>query len=219
MRKLAILHFNPIELYPPVLNWLDFLRKKAGDGFKVRVFARGRIRKNKVVAYLNYLAYYTNATVQLVFWRPEIILYYETLSCLPAYFYKKYINRNSRLFIHFHEYTSLTEYAEAGWLTRWARRKEIELFSRAEWISHTNAERLELFRSDLKGINLPGLQVLPNYPPASWRRTGAGPEHTTAQLKLVYVGALSLETFVCRENFSEWVLAPERQGCLGYLFG
>jgi hypothetical protein len=206
MRKLAILHFNPIELYPPVLNWLDFLQQKEGQGFKVRIFSIGRLSRNKFYAYLKYLGYYSSSTFQLIWWRPDIIMYYETLSCLPALFYKKYINRNVRLFIHYHEYTSLAEYAAAGWLTRWARRKELKLLSRAEWISHTNADRIELFREDLKGINLPAINVLPNYPPASWHRESRGRRDTTAQVKLVYVGALSLDTMFVKE-FAEWVIA------------
>ena len=38
MRKLAIIHFNPIELYPPVMNWLDFLARKEGEDMQVRVY-------------------------------------------------------------------------------------------------------------------------------------------------------------------------------------
>ena len=37
--KLVIIHFSPIELYPPVLNWLNFLAHKAPDGMKVRVIS------------------------------------------------------------------------------------------------------------------------------------------------------------------------------------
>ena len=38
MLKLAIIHFNPIEQYPPVLNWLNFLADSEAPRLEVRVF-------------------------------------------------------------------------------------------------------------------------------------------------------------------------------------
>jgi len=231
MRKLAILHFNPVELYPPAMNLLRSMggvgdwvvrafsiwpavgasredgaarRTFAVDSDNVKVLRFGVAGRKGANAYLSYLKHYVCTLVQLIRWRPEVIFYYETLSAPPVYFYKRYLNRGVRVFIHYHEYTSPGEYAEAGPLVRWAHRKEKWLYPLAEWISHTNEDRIGMFREDMKGIALPPLHSFPNYPPASW--SGIYPGNRPGRpLKLVYAGALSMDTMYTRE-LAEWVV-------------
>src|SRR5580658_8640320 len=127
MPKLAIIHFNPIESYPPVMNWLNLLAAHCGAGLKVSVItmapAGGRslfrtdppcigIRRAGSAGrrgwrgYLNYLLFYLTAFFHLLVRRPDKVLYYETLSALPAFLYKQFARRGAELYIHYHEYTS-----------------------------------------------------------------------------------------------------------------
>jgi hypothetical protein len=239
MRKLAVLHFSPIERYPPVINWLNFLADTfladpknavaAPSGFGVRVFSLragndvkpfaapaaniritrpGRAGKKGIFAYLNYGLFHVRTLLQLIKWRPDTVLYYETLSSFPAIFYKKFINRRASLFIHYHEYASPKEYREGMVLARWFHRLEKKIYPLAAGISHTNTERTALFKNDLEGIALPSLYVLPNYPPASWRSAGRKRELAAgagaAKIKIIYVGAISLDTMYTKE-LAQWV--------------
>ena len=237
MRKLAILHFNAVELYPPAMNLLkcmggvtdwkvraftlrqqarasgrddDSRRPFAAGSDHVEVLRYGAAGRKGAAAYLNYLKHYAGTLLQLIRWRPEVVLYYETLSAPTVYFYKRFLNRRVRVFIHYHEYTSPGEYAEAGPLVRWAHGKEKWLYPQAEWISHTNEDRIRMFREDMKGIALPALHSFPNYPPASWSvggPAGAGgraEKHPGTPLRLVYAGALSMDTMYTRE-LAGWV--------------
>jgi hypothetical protein len=233
MRKLAVLHFSPIERYPPVLNWLNFLADPKTTGFGVRVFTLragngvrpfiapaanirisrpGSAGKKGIFAYLNYGLFHAGTLLQLIKWRPDTVLYYETLSSFPALFYKKFINRRASLFIHYHEYASPKEYREGMVLARWFHRLEKKVYPLAAGISHTNAERIALFKNDLEGIMLPSLYVLPNYPPASWRSAGRERKLDAgagaAKIKIIYVGAISLDTMYTKE-LAQWVAQQE----------
>ncbi len=235
MRKLAIIHFNPIESYPPVMNWLNYLagHSKGQIGVRVitmdvpegharfdppagdiKIIRAGRSKKqNSLSRYWNYLVFYTRATGQLIGWRPDTVLYYETLSALPAVLYKRWINRGSRLLIHYHEYTSPKEYREGMVLSRWGHRLEKKVYPSAAWLSHTNEDRMGFFMEDHKSIPIANPHILPNYPPQSWqtagRKRGAGfPALPAAPTRFVYVGALSLDTIYTRE-FADWVLRQQ----------
>jgi hypothetical protein len=233
MRKLAVLHFSPIERYPPVINWLNFLADpknasfrgvrvftlRAGNAVKpfpspalnIRIVRPGKAGKKGLFAYLNYGLFHVCTLLQLIIWRPDTVLYYETLSSFSALFYKKFINRRSSLFIHYHEYASPKEYREGMVMARWFHRLEKKVYPQAAGISHTNAERIALFKNDLEGILLPSLYVLPNYPPASWRsagrerKPGAGAGPGPAKIKIIYVGAISLDTMYTKE-LAQWVV-------------
>lgn len=94
------------------------------------------------------------------------------------------------------------------------------LFSRAAWISQTNAERLKLFLGDNPGVNAGRCWVMPNYPPADWYRSrnrawGAGDTVPTA---FVYVGSLSLRDTYVRE-FVAWLLAQPPGSCRLDIYG
>src|ERR1700678_373792 len=127
MRRLTIIHFNPIESYPPVMNWLRLLAANCGPDLKVSVITMApgggrarfgtdspciRIRRAGMAGrkglrgYFNYLVFYLSAFFHLLWRRPDNVLYYETISSLPAYLYKRYAGRSADLYIHYHEYTS-----------------------------------------------------------------------------------------------------------------
>jgi hypothetical protein len=123
MHKLAVIHFNPIELYPPAMNWVNYLGEQPLKA-KIKVFtSQGVVKKrfdskspsikiiragflgkqNFLKRYWNYLVFYGATMLKLLYWRPDTVLYYETYSALPAFLYKRFFNRGSRLFIHYHE--------------------------------------------------------------------------------------------------------------------
>lgn len=227
MRKLAIIHFNPVELYPPALNWLNFIAGRSPAGLKVRVFtmhpggtwelfvpASGNIRilrrgkqgvSRPLLRYGNYFIFYAASLLRLIYWRPDTVMYFETLSAFPAWLYKKYFNRRCRLFIHYHEYTTIAEYKQGMRLSDWQHRMERRSYASADWVSHTNEDRIRFFKDDLAGVPLPPVYNLPNYPPSSWYAAASDRLRPGRPLKIVCVGAMSLNTMYTRE-FAEWVI-------------
>src|ERR1700677_3348901 len=155
MSKIAIFHFGPLELYPPIQNLIRLLESK-NDGKKIYVFTtRTNIdilkefnsdsekikiihlgisgqKLGKVKRYSSYIFFYLGSLAYCIVKKPTTILYYETISSYPAYLYKRFLNSKARLFIHYHEYTSLTEYANGMLLSRYFSLCEKYLYQRAE---------------------------------------------------------------------------------------
>src|SRR5882757_11042076 len=137
-------------MYPPVLNWLNYLSAQPASTIEVRVYtmalpgaegwfipASPNIRiiragtfgvKRSWARYLGYLFYYLRTLLGLIRRKPDSILYYETISSLPALVYKKYINRRCHLLIHYHEYTSVKEYEQGMSLARYLHRMEKKMY-------------------------------------------------------------------------------------------
>ncbi len=226
MRKLAIIHFPPIEWYPPVKNWLNYLAAEWPE-CKVAVYTLRshkkecfipasssiRIVRPVTVSYggalsrsVSYLRYYGGTLLGLIMRRPDTVLYYETISSLPALIYKKFFKRKARLFTHCHEYVTPGEYQQGMKLTRVLHEKEIAFYPEMEWLSQTNAKRLEFFSADNVGRQLPPLYILPNYPPASWQAGSRERKVTGQPVRAVYVGALSMDTMYVKE-MAEWVVS------------
>src|SRR4051794_23527915 len=109
--KLAIIHFSPIELYPPVMNWLNYLASSLPDGSEVRVytmepspeFERYVTPSSKIILlrsdnswgrnffarYWKYFGFYMSVSRKLNSWKPNTLMYYETLSAFPAFIHEK----------------------------------------------------------------------------------------------------------------------------------
>jgi len=226
MYKLAIIHFNPVEMYPPVMNWINYLSEHRLADLEVRVYTThsrqvakrfdapgikiiriGAIpQSSNLKRYATYFRWYAGVSRRLMAWRPGTSLYYETISSLPALFYKRWIRPDSSLLIHYHEYTPPEEYQKGMVLNRWFHGWERKIYPRAIWISQTNEERLAKFEKDNEGIRLPEKFVMPNFPPAAW--TVSSPKVLQRPLRIVYAGSLSLEAMYTRE-FAEWVLAQK----------
>ena len=208
------------------MNWLEYLGQQLDSQSEVRVYTMEAsadyhkyepavqfikvIRlgnsngKKGIFRYANYLFFYSSVIVKLSGWRPKMVMYYETLSALPAIFYKRLIKKDSRLFIHYHEYTSLQEYRTGMVLNRWEHVIEKKTYHLADLISHTNPDRIRLFKQDNEDVALPKTYVLPNYPPRNWGNISSQ-NVTTPVVKFVYIGSLSFETMYLRE-FSEWII-------------
>lgn len=232
MPKLAILHFNPLELYPPAMNLVRHLAQTLGPDMEITVYTRateeelpefgqvdassgagsvrvvrGGIQKahqHPLLRLLGYVSFYAKATIGLLLRRPHTVLAIETLSFLPACVYKRWFNRKSALLIHYHEYISAPEYRNNMKLQRWMHELECKTYPATAWVSHTNEERMRRFLQDIAPVKVPHTAIIPNYPPASWiRRT---PKDQSRPLRIIYVGSVDLNTMYVRE-FAEWVVS------------
>jgi hypothetical protein len=225
MRKLAIIHFNPIELYPPVMNVLDYFSSSdirflvevytmappagmnvytpASPNITVFRYGKSTSGMGPLKRYYNYLLYYTATCFRCLKYKPGIILTYETLSFLPAWLYKKFSADKPAIMIHYHEYMTPEEVNSSMKLNKWLHRLEVNTYPSTSWISHTNAERMQKFVDDHAGVTLPHTYLLPNYPSEKWRRTPIA--STGEPVKIIYVGSLSLETMFTRE-FADWII-------------
>jgi hypothetical protein len=227
--RLVVIHFSPLEFYPPIQNLLNELGR-ASSGLRVSVLSSpcpnsklhsfksksvdikisriGFLNKNfnMLVRYFNYLSFFSFSFLKLIFTRPKRILYFETISCLPAYLYKRFIDRRCEILIHYHEYATLGEYKNGMVLVKKFHEFEKWLYPNAVWVSHTNNFRMELFKKDIFPIELKSAQLLPNYPPSKWKLTPKN--EYMVPLRVVYVGSLSLTTMYTAE-FSNWVISQQ----------
>lgn len=220
--KLAIVHFQPLEYYPPVTNLLNYLSGK--DRIKVSVYTTVNNKQrapyeNKEIAIFRSPLPFPNETVigktykywlfnfvtilRLVKLKPQTILYYESYSAFPVYIYSRFLNQRSKIYIHFHEYSSKEWYKQGMKLVRWYHKLEQKyLWNKASWISQTNKDRIRLFLTDYPQIPLSKMKTMPNYPPQSWTAKPAKKEFD--KIRCVYIGSLSLQSAYIKE-FCEWV--------------
>ncbi len=224
--KIIIVHFHPIELYPPVQNFLGFLAVKQKRhnisvlttgttvsilkqfetaSATIRILRFGQSGQNLKLfkRYWSYFYFNVGSLVYLLLKRPMSVLYYETISSWPVYLYKRYFNAKTKVLIHYHEYTSLQEFEKEMRLTKFFHKREKWLYPRAQWLSHTNEFRMQKFLSDVKPIAVINPHILPNYPPKSWFRKGEN--KIDIPVRVVYVGSVSMDTMYTRE-FSDWVI-------------
>jgi len=195
MSKLAILHYLPLEYYPPITNLIDYIAKERINNFnKVQVYSTHNIKgreeyqANKYttlnikrsplpketdksfIRLFKYLHFNLATLISLIINRPNSLLYYESYSAWPAYLYTKHINRTCKLFIHFHEYASKEWYATTMRQVKYFHKLEKKwLYQHATWISQTNTNRLAFFHQDHPSLKTEQLKIIPNYPPKSWR--------------------------------------------------
>ena len=204
--KFTIIHFQPLELYPPVVNFINCLQNhkdidctilstkwKYNLDIKYPCFRLGFVTKNKFVRIFNYFYFNLVGCIILFVKRPQSIMYFETLSVFPAYVYKKVFVK-TRVLVHFHEYTTLDEYSRSSRYYKYLHSCESKLLNSATVVSHTNEDRLKLYKSDfLDAINL-NLFVLPNYPPSSWYKNFDLKRPSADIIQFVYVGSINLDS-------------------------
>ena len=218
--QIVILHFQALEKYPPILNFIRDIEREgiekvtvlstntANNWFKssISIFRWGNLGSSKCSRYTTYLVFNGLALLYLLYKRPTKVVYYETLSCWSVYWYKK-IRSNTKDFIHFHEYTSDEE---KNWSSAYYKNllaKEVYLLQQAYWVSHTNEDRMRLFRKDYPFLLDAQCHIFPNYPPADWtlRAQQIRTNRVASDIiKLVYVGALGLQTTYIKE-LADWI--------------
>lgn len=224
--RIFVLHWFPLEQFPPVLNLLNYFSGLPDSTVAVCTshndrglveyanpsvqFSRIRFpnrRLSKIRRLLCFLQFPLLALWKMICFRPDVVLYFEPHSSFPATLFGL-VNYRYRLFIHYHEYYDPDHFHVPGMRViafyHWFERKF--LYRRAEWFSQTNAVRVRMFCEDHPDVDQSKLHVLPNLPPASWRKTAdltwiSNPQDT---LKLLYVGAVSLhDTFIA--ELVEWL--------------
>ena len=223
--SIVVLHFQPLEKYPPILNFIRDLEREgiekvtvlstntANNWFKssISIFRWGNLGSSKCSRYPTYIIFNLFALCYLLIKSPSKVVYYETLSCWPIYWYKK-IRSNTKVFIHFHEYTSEEEKNRSSAYYKNLLAKEAYLLQQANWVSHTNEDRMRLFRQDYPFLEDEQCHIFPNYPPADWSDRAQqirAHRNNNDSIKLVYVGALGLQTTYIKE-LAEWI--QEQQG-------
>lgn len=226
VKRIYVLHWHPLELYPPTMNLLNYFSSLPDctvavcsshndrglvefTNPSVRFFRtefpnRHLSRLRRLSAFLLFPLF---ALWAMVLSRPDVVLYIEPHSSFPATLFRL-INFRHRLFIHYHEYYEPEHFHAPGMrmiaFYHWFARKI--LYRKAEWISQTNADRVRMFCEDHPRVNRSKVHVLPNLPPTSWRKSiePTWIAHPHATLKLLYVGSVSLhDTFIA--ELVEWL--------------
>lgn len=223
--KVALIHFQPPEYYPPLINVCEFLSKKF-DRSSLSLFTNStrelepkdsientsRVicfnkRDRRFKRFIKVLYFNLFVTFQLFKTRPSTVLYFETSSSFPAFLYLLVFSRTTRLFIHYHEYTSLVQYKQGMVMDRIWHFFEIHfLYKKAYWISHTNHFRIKLFLGDYKKVNPQLMKELPNFPPQSWivPSSIANERMRATPYRMVQLGSISTKHMYARELF-DWV--------------
>ena len=218
--KIAIVHFQPLENYPPVMNCIRDLEREKLSELKIFSthsqknwfdtpypnFRLGNYTSSRWARYWTYLYFNLTCLYYLCFYRPKKVLYYETYSAWPVYWYKKLFPK-VLIFIHFHEYVSEREKKVSSAYYKYLLIKETALLKKAIWISQTNEDRMRLFQQDYPFVRKDQCHILPNYPPADWKARAQkirANRQVAAHKRLVYVGAIGLDTTYIKE-IVEWI--------------
>ena len=233
-KKIAIVHFHPLEKYPPVMNLIIDIKSlgifqvlvfsinngnKFGNWFNfenAKIFRFGRIHGNKILRYCTYLQFNILAIIVLLLIKPKVLFAFESYSIIPVYIYKKLFPKTI-LFVHYHEYTSLEEVKNSSIYLKFLNSIEKRLFLSCDWVSQTNEDRLNLFLNDNPSIKYERSFFAPNLPPTDWYSYAIKAESEIKKhpYKMVHVGALSLETMYL-SDIVDWVIAQDGQFILDF---
>lgn len=231
-RNIIVIHFQPLEFYPPIQNLLSVFQRSEFlpnifvistsqstlNNYEVKVefikIKRININSlNRIIRLLKYCYFYLSSFYLLLKHRPSKVLYFESISAFPAIVYKL-LFKKVRLFVHYHEYTTKEEYKDGMHLVRWNHFLEKKTYSKFSWISHTNNNRIQLFKNDQLGISDVILHVMPNFPLSSWQKfstlSSVNQRERSQILKLVYVGAISIEDTYIKEIIEHVSNHPEK---------
>jgi hypothetical protein len=226
VKKIAVIHFHPLELYPPVMNYIRYIEARAihermvvyticpkeemplfvshQDHIQIRRYADPGASKTSLQKLWRYINFYIGVLYHLLAVKPSKILYFETISSFPALVYKM-VFKTTELYVHYHEYTSPQEMGTNGMLlTRWFHKLERKVYPKLKWISHTNSIRMQKFIADNEGTYIANPHILPNYPPKSWHVQRNS--EIERPVRIIYIGALGMESMYVKE-FAEWVIS------------
>jgi hypothetical protein len=220
--NIVIIHFQPIEKYPPILNLLDFLKGKLKNKIIVLTTQSSSglvdyeqesitiIRfpfdsNKKILKNFQYLLFYIGSIIKLIVSHPCRILYYETISAFPAIIYYYLSFKKAKLLVHYHEYTTPYEYKTYMKLSRWFHVLEKKIYPKFIWISQTNSYRKRLFLADNPTLDKSIVKIMPNYPPSNWINKTNSKSEIISPIRIVYIGSLSLNTIYFPE-FLNWVI-------------
>lgn len=219
--KIALVHFQPLEHYPPVMNCIRDMEEAKVSELKIfsthsknnwfsssyPIYRLGNYTTSRWSRYWTYLNFNFVSFFFLCYYRPKKVLYYETYSSWPVYWYKK-LFPSVYIFIHFHEYVSENEKKVSSAYYKYLLKKETALLKKAIWISHTNEDRMRFFQQDYPFVRKEQCHILPNYPPADWALRAQqirANRQVSAIKRMVYVGALGIDTTYIQE-IAAWII-------------
>ena len=223
IKKIAIIHFQPLEKYPPVMNIINDIaamsnvscsiystNNKSKNWFNVNgvnIFRFATIYQNSLLRYWCYFKFNCSCLLFLLLKRPQTIIAFEAYSILPLYIYSNFFKHIISI-IHYHEYISQQEISKGSAYTKFLNKLEIKLYKTCHYISQTNVERQTLFLNDYKFIDVRKMLINPNFPPKNWYEFAQinKKKNNTGVIKLVHVGAISLSTMYTKEIVN-WVIA------------
>jgi hypothetical protein len=222
--KIAILHFNIIEKYPPVMNFIfDALEENPSQKILVfttknttsyttphfpntKIYRFGTISSNPIKRYASYIWFNLMSAAVLWINRIDQITVFETLSIFPLWLVSKKF-KSKKGHIHFHEYVSKSERSASSAYMKILFNLEDQLLKKYT-CSQTNDDRKRLFLTDKPFLKSEMVEVRPNLPPKSWWNQYGQfkKESTNEKIRLVYVGACDNQTMYIKEVL-DWVKA------------
>lgn len=227
MKKIAVVHYMPLEFYPPVINFLNAAATNSNLVVNVWTTHNNKNRsiynnslisnisrtkfpnsaENKIVRFLKYSLFNLKCIIGLALSNPDKILYYESYSVWPVYWYLRIFNKRVEILIHYHEYSTSEWYKKGMKLVYHYNNLEKKmLYRKACWISQTNEDRIKLFLKDNPTLEIDKMKMLPNYPPMSWSGKFQEQKEKVKILKTVYIGSLSLkDTYIMA--YCDWVIS------------
>jgi hypothetical protein len=220
-KTIAILHFNMIEQYPPVMN---FIFDKLEDNPELRIlvlttnntanyktptfpntkiYRFGTISINPLKRYTSYLWFNFMSSLILLSKKFDLIIAFESLSIFPLWL-RTNIRFKTKAHLHFHEYISLLECQISSTYMKILFKLEDQLL-RKHKCSHTNEDRKRLFLKDKPFLKSENVEVRPNMPPKSWwnQYGQLKKPNTGGKIRLVHVGAADHKTMYIKEVL-EW---------------
>ena len=227
MSKILIFHRQPLEYFPPVMNFLKFLDHKelsvevlSQKNAKNRVdFTTSKVKlfrvnqsnsASRLESLLVELRFAIRGLMMALRLKPEVVVYYESTSVLPVYLYSLF-NKKVKIVSINHEYLSKEWYAKtASFSTRFFHSLEKKrIFRLCKVIGQTNEQRKNLFLTDHKNKHNEELMLLPNYPLENWTEPIFKTKDSSERKKLVFVGTSSLKYSYLRE-MCEFVIANQQ---------
>lgn len=223
---ILVLHFRPISLYPPVLNLLKYISENTDlrvivltsstklskhvnyknvevieafphefKGFKKILFAKFR-----------YFRFYLMTLLLIVKYKFCSIIFYESISVIGLWLSKqlKLLSSDITIAAHYHEYYTPKEIKNLMLLEQIGYRTENAILKSCDWVSHTNVYRRNLFLKDKKYLSSRIVHAMPNFPSINWSKSENKITNISQPIKLVFVGALSLEDMYVKEVI-DWI--------------
>jgi hypothetical protein len=208
-KELWILHFQPIENYPPVMN---VLHSMVNSGFKivvlttrcdktpffcenVKIIRFGDYSINRIYRYLCYFNFNIIGSFFMILKNARVILFYESFSVIPVYFINVF-RPEAKLLMHYHEFELIQQDHLKTFYNEILIFLEKKVISKTIWLSHTNNDRLNNYICQNAQVKILNPKIFPNFPSNSWTNQTVDKNLSRAgsKLKIVYVGSLGFET-------------------------
>ncbi len=200
-KKIIILHFREPRLYPPLLNFIEFLKENDLEFYLVT--AKYQSSKNQFAKFWGKLLFVLQGNFYATITQNPIVCF-ESISTIALFLANK-LNSKLKVYFHFHEYFSKQEYLRESRLEQFGWKLEKNILKNAKWISHTNQHRMDMWAIENNSIDSKKYRILPNYPSEKWVKLKQPTQIDQKGItKLVHIGALS-EKSMYLENMLQFL--------------